>query len=137
MARINLYDEKFWTEMARRARYKSNLLSVAMGISQRQLQRYIKQIFGCTPHHWLNAQRIESAKILLVESRCAKVVCYDLGFKQPSHFSRQFKKCYGLSPSEFLVWNHIEIKKNGDEKHRQIQMNFNFMSHLDKSVRLR
>lgn len=137
MARTDFHNEGYWVEMARRARYKSNLLSTATGISQRQMRRYIKLIFGCSPHLWLNDQRLKLARTLLVKNRCAKVVCYDLGFKQPSHFSRQFKQHYGLSPSEFLELDHATKGKNEGENHMQIQLNFSFMSRLDKHGRSR
>jgi hypothetical protein len=34
-----------------------------------------------------------------------KTVAFRLGFKQVSHFSREFKLQYGVSPTDFLVWS--------------------------------
>ena len=132
MARMNFCDEKYWEKVAVRPPFRPGLLSVALGISQRQLQRYTRKTFGCSPHHWLNIQRLKLAGVLLLEGRSAKLACYELGFKQPSHFSRTFKRHYGLSPSDFLACYHADQTKNEGPKQPQIQLNFNFLSHLDK-----
>ena len=39
---------------------------------------------------------------MLKAYRPVKVVAFDLGFKQVSHFSREFKRYHGLSPKAFL-----------------------------------
>jgi AraC-like DNA-binding protein len=88
---FGIQNRERWAEMARQARYQSGLFSVALGISQRQLQRETKACFGCSPYVWLNTQRLKRAGDLLQKCRSVKTVCFDLDFKQPSHFSRQFK----------------------------------------------
>lgn len=132
MARLDIQDAERWGEMARKARYQSGLFSVALGISQRQLQRDMKAYFGCSPYVWLNAQRLKSAGDLLKKFGSVKSVCFDLDFKQPSHFSRQFKRYYGMSPSAFLDRHG---NQNGQRKEAEPwlqQLNFDFMSRLDK-----
>lgn len=119
-------------DMARQARYQSDLLSIALGISQRQLQRLMKTYFGCSPCAWLNAQRLKTAGELLKKCRSIKSVCFDLNFKQPSHFTREFKRYYGLSPSVFLG-NYEERNDQPDRvPPSERQLSFRFMSPIDK-----
>jgi AraC-like DNA-binding protein len=128
---FDVQNGEWWSERARQARYRSGLLSEALGISQRQLQRIVKSCFGCSPYAWLNGQRLKSAGDLLKKCHSVKSVCFDLDFKQPSHFSRQFKRYYGLSPSTFLGRHGSQ---NGQPKEAEPwlqQLNFGFMSRLD------
>jgi AraC-like DNA-binding protein len=53
----------------------------------------------------LNEQRLVQAAKLLKRFRSVKTVAFRLGFKQVSHFSREFKLQYGISPTDFLVWS--------------------------------
>jgi AraC-like DNA-binding protein len=132
MARTDAYDGKQWAEMARRAHFRCKQLCFAMCISQRQLERYTKQLFGCSPRDWLNAERIKLATCLLKENQSIKAVCFELGFKQPSHFSRKFKCQSGISPSKFVAQNKNLDQDNGS--HPQVQLDFNFMSRLDNNL---
>jgi AraC-like DNA-binding protein len=43
---------------------------------------------------------------LLKKQRPVKIVALDLGFKQLSHFSREFKRRYGLSPTAYVIANN-------------------------------
>jgi AraC-like DNA-binding protein len=112
MARKDLYEIGQWTEFARRAQFRPNLLANALGISHRQLQRYARELFGCSLQKWLKLQRLQHAGYLLVKYGCAKTVCHCLGFKRLSHFSREFKRHYGRSPAGFLAWTNRRIPSN-------------------------
>lgn len=102
MGRFEIQDGKRWAELARRARFKAGQFSAALGISRRQLHRETKASFGCSAHIWLNGLRLKAAAELLKKYQSVKMVCFDLEFRQQSHFSREFKRFYGLSPSAFL-----------------------------------
>jgi len=54
------------------------------------------------PQRWLNDLRQQKALELLTGGQSIKQVAYSLGYKQSSHFTRQFKQFHGLAPSEFL-----------------------------------
>lgn len=103
LARPNNFQQ--WLKMAEKSTYRAPLLSKKLKISPRQLRRYTHTDFGCSPQDWLNEQRLVRAGKMLKRLRSVKVVAFRLGFKQVSHFSREFKLQYGIAPTAFLVWS--------------------------------
>jgi len=91
----------FLEENARKANYNATELAKLSCVSLRQLQRYFKEDFGCSPSEWLAEKRVVDARALLMEAESVKEVAYQVGFKQPSHFCREFKRWFGTTPSEF------------------------------------
>lgn len=79
-------------------------VAVAMGISVRHLTRLFERS-RCSPAEWIWQQRLEAAQQELRAPVRPKGSLGDLahrwGFSSPSHFSRVFKKHYGMTPSEF------------------------------------
>ncbi len=104
-----------WSQMAKKSAYRAAMLAKELHVSQRQLRRYTRNIFGRSPQNWLNEQRLVHAAEMLKRTRTAKAVAFQLGFKQPSHFSREFKRHYGVSPTRFLVWSdgHADLDSLG------------------------
>lgn len=94
-----------WLEMAQKSAYQAAMLAKELRVSQRQLRRYTHASFGRSPQNWLNEQRLIQAAEMLKNMRTAKAVAFQLGFKQLSHFSREFKLHYGVSPTSFLAWS--------------------------------
>jgi len=66
------------------------------------LSRLIKKETGHNFRDLLWSYRIEDAKRMLLESRLkANEIAYEVGFKDPAHFSILFKKHVGLSPTNY------------------------------------
>lgn len=62
---------------------------------------------GLSPHSFYNHLVIQKAKRLLAEPASPiKAVCYELGFRNESHFSRVFRNCTSLTPRAFQVSVH-------------------------------
>ena len=63
-------------------------------------KRDFAKISDLTPRKWIIRRRLEAAHDL-IESGGRKVteVCFDVGFKNLSHFSKIYKKTYGVAPS--------------------------------------
>ena len=87
-------------EEARAAHYRARELARHYGICVRQLERLFRQHTGTTPQLWLNWLRLRDAALLLSQGMSVKEVAQELGYCQASHFSRQFKQQYGISPKQ-------------------------------------
>jgi AraC-like DNA-binding protein len=62
-------------------------------------KRDFKKQFRTTPGKWLLERRLQYAFHLLANvGRTVSEAAFESGFEDPSHFSRSFKKLYGLSP---------------------------------------
>ncbi|MBE0544082.1 MAG: helix-turn-helix transcriptional regulator [Verrucomicrobia bacterium] len=92
-----------WTELAATARYSARQFAKLRNLSLRQLEREFQRGFGVTPQKWLDQQRIDVARRMLVEGQSVKWVAIELGYKQTSHFCRQFKAHNGMTASQYLV----------------------------------
>lgn len=97
--------------MAGTACYDAKELAKLCSLSVRQLQRDFRRNFGRTPQDWLNEQRIKSAQQLLLSGQPVKKVALELGFKQVSHFCRQFKSLNNMTASEFVLIQPQAIKE--------------------------
>lgn len=81
-------------------------LAKMTGLSQSLFKRKFKNLFGMSPHIWVNRERLKYSKFLL---RATKETVDDIGkeclFPNVSHFSRCFKKEYGISPLQYRALN--------------------------------
>ena len=92
-----------WRANAKQANYCSNSLAQRCEVSRRQLERYFKTQFKQSPRAWLRRLRMEEARRLLSEGLSSKAAAYELGFKRPSHFSREFRHQVGVCPTAFAL----------------------------------
>jgi AraC family transcriptional regulator len=79
----------------------SQLAAVA-GMSPHYFAQLFKMSTGYAPHKYVLLQRIERAKQELRDSQHNILeVALTVGFQNPSHFARMFRKIVGTSPSRF------------------------------------
>jgi AraC-like DNA-binding protein len=104
---------EYLKSLASQASYEPGRLAEMAEISLRQLERYSAKDFTATPKAWLRKQRMESACKLLSEAHSVKDAAYVLGFRQPSHFCREFKRYSGMTPSQFVLRRGIALSLVG------------------------
>lgn len=76
-------------------------LARQVGTNDNYLKKQFKEIYGTTVYGYLHSQRMEQGHRLLEDSdRKITDVARDLGYKQPSHFAKAFKKYHGYLPNE-------------------------------------
>lgn len=77
------------------------------GRSLATFKRDFAKISDLTPQRWITEKRLQRAYDFLKEGK-VKVndVCYNVGFKNRSHFSLAFKKHFGYSPADVETIGH-------------------------------
>ena len=77
-------------------------LAIQLHVSTNHLNKILKQKTKLTTSQWIVKQRIAEAKYLLHYSHnTIAEIAYQLGFSEPSHFTKYFKKHTNILPSEF------------------------------------
>jgi len=72
----------------------------AVGLSTRQLERLFAKYLNSSPKKYYLGLRLEKARSLLVQTELSLTeICVMCGFKAPSHFSKTYRKVYGVAPS--------------------------------------
>ena len=70
------------------------------GRSLSTFKRDFKQYSELTPQKWLIHRRLVAAREQMASGgKKVSDVCYDVGFKNLSHFSRAYKETFGVSPT--------------------------------------
>jgi AraC-like DNA-binding protein len=76
-------------------------LAVEVNLSPSRFARLFASETGSSPSRYLHALRMERARLLLHRTfLTVKEVMAQVGIADPSHFSRDFRKYHGISPSE-------------------------------------
>ena len=77
-------------------------LAAIASMSPHYFSELFKQSVGRSPHRYVLLQRIERAKELLRDPKRSIIETgLDVGFQNPSHFARMFRKIEGTAPSRF------------------------------------
>lgn len=77
-------------------------IAAELGISSSHCNRVFKQVFGQSPRAVLSQLILHEAKLLLGNPKLSvQNIAVMLGYKDIAHFSRQFKRWSGMSPSRY------------------------------------
>ena len=85
-----------------------NELAQLTNLSLSSFKRRFKEIYGIPPLQYIQRQRLEKAKdLLLVSDDSVQDVAFISGFKTINHFSKKFKEHFGVAPTQFRL-NHAD-----------------------------
>ena len=102
-----------WEQLAKEAQFRPHALAEICGVSMRTLQRYFRAQYNQTVSDWLREVRLNEALNLLKACDSVKEVAFELGYKQPSHFTRDFKKRFGVPPRALMVHSRLTRLPSG------------------------
>lgn len=91
-----------WDGLATEAGYRPGRLAALCQISLRTLERHFQKHYGLSVGEWLKERRMNDAYQQIQSGSSVKEAAFGLGYKQLSHFSRDFKRKYGVAPSFLL-----------------------------------
>jgi AraC-like DNA-binding protein len=76
-------------------------LSRKAGMSVAAFHHYFKIVTASSPLQYIKRIRLDQAKMLMVhEGYNASTAAQAVGYESPSQFSREFKRIYGMTPSQ-------------------------------------
>ncbi|MHB8522254.1 MAG: helix-turn-helix domain-containing protein [Limisphaerales bacterium] len=117
-----------WENVAQRAVYSPSQVARLCQVLLRHLQRHFRDVYGLKLGSWLSALRLWRALLALHSQQSVKAVAYALGYKQGSHFSREFKKYHGIRPSLVQVLQpqpcHTGLRLPVRQDSNQLQLSF-------------
>jgi len=74
-------------------------LEVATGHGRWQLSRDFRAMFGTSPYRYLVMRRLDRARGMMLAGQGIAETALGSGFADQSHFSRMFKRTFGLTPN--------------------------------------
>jgi AraC family transcriptional regulator len=84
-------------------------MASVVGLSAAHFARAFKQTTGKSPHRFILEERLERARSVLTQNSGGKLatVAIDFGFFDQSHFTRHFRRKFGVTPTDFLRQNAL------------------------------
>ncbi|TVQ28106.1 MAG: helix-turn-helix domain-containing protein, partial [Wenzhouxiangella sp.] len=77
-------------------------LADQVNVERRTLQRKLKAMTGLTPAAFIRHHRLQRALVMLSDTDLSvHEIALDSGFSSPQHFSRLFRKHYGMPPDQW------------------------------------
>ena len=71
-------------------------------LSPSRFSHLFKSEVGMPFSQYLKKARLEKARKLLEETpKSVKLITFSVGYKDPDYFDREFKKAYGVTPSQY------------------------------------
>jgi AraC family transcriptional regulator len=76
-------------------------LAATLPVSRFHFCRIFKRATSMTPHAYVNEQRMQEARRLLVETgETISVISRRVGYRTQAHFAARFRRRWGMTPSE-------------------------------------
>ena len=93
-------------------------LATALSVSENRLYTIVRRLSGISPKAFITRRTIlEAQRIFYYDRPPVKEVAYSLGFTDPDHFSRVFKKVTGKTVKSFLTGLQIAPNIQDSSRH--------------------
>jgi AraC-like DNA-binding protein len=92
-------------------------MAAEVGLSISRFHHAFKEHFKTTPQEYLRDARLNRARLKLEDPHnfdSIKTIAYEVGIKDESHFTRDFKKKFGQTPTEYRE-NSAKRHLNNDQ----------------------
>lgn len=108
---LSTYDEKWINKVdeilhkeVNNSQFNNKWLADRLFLSERQLQRKIKEITGFTPNLYFRELKLQTAYQLATSGNYATVsqIAFKVGFECPRYFAKIFKKKYSLNVADLI-----------------------------------
>jgi len=90
----------YLTENAMRP-VRSGELEAVTGLDRYALSRHFRAAFSTSPHRFLVMRRLQRARRMITAGEPLAQIAVEAGFTDQSHFNRQFKKAFGMTPGRW------------------------------------
>ncbi|QKC85929.1 AraC family transcriptional regulator [Mesorhizobium sp. NZP2077] len=90
----------YLTENATRP-VRSGELEAITGLDRYALSRHFRAAFSTSPHRFLVMRRLQRARRMITAGEPLAQIAVEAGFTDQSHFNRQFKKAFGMTPGRW------------------------------------
>lgn len=92
-------------------------LASSVNLSLSRFHHLFKAETGTTPARYLRELRMEKAKKLLETSFAnIKQIMVQIGIQDRSHFEREFKRTYGLTPAQYRTTSGLVLSATKPDK---------------------
>jgi AraC-like DNA-binding protein len=81
----------------------SEELEEVSGFDRYTTARQFRKLLGTSPHRYLVMRKLDRAKALLSAGGSLADVAADTGFADQAHFTRHFKKTFGMTPGRWMA----------------------------------
>jgi AraC-like DNA-binding protein len=78
-------------------------LERASGYDRWQLSRDFRALLGASPYRFLVFRRLDRARRMMTGGHCLAEVAHACGFSDQSHFTRHFRKAFGMTPKAWVA----------------------------------
>jgi len=78
-------------------------LERAAGLDRYALSRHFRALYATSPHRYLLMRRLTRARALIGAGAPLADIAAATGFADQAHFTRHFKKAYGLPPGRWAA----------------------------------
>ncbi len=80
---------------------RSAELEDVSGLDRYSLSRHFRAVFATSPHRYLLMRRLQKARTMIATGMPLADIAAAVGFADQSHFHRQFKQAFGLTPGRW------------------------------------